>query len=123
MPAYADLDSREAVEALMSEDGDAAIIDFWSPSCGPCLAMAPDFEAVAEAFDESPVQFFKLNTAQHGDLAAAFNIRAVPTLLLVYRGEVLDAIVGRVNRGRLEKRAKWLANRAEGKGLLNRLFG
>lgn len=123
MPAYADLESQEEVEALMSEDGEAAIIDFWSPTCGPCMAMAPDFEAVAEVFDEAPIRFLKLNTAVHGNLAAAFNIRSVPTLLLVHRGEVLDAIVGRVDRGRLEKRARWLLRRAEGKGLLGRLFG
>ncbi len=36
------------LEALMSEDGGAAILDFWSPTCGPCRAMGPAFEALAK---------------------------------------------------------------------------
>lgn len=122
-PAYVDLTEPEQVEALMAEDGGAAIIDFWSPTCGPCMVMAPDFEAVAAEFAEGPVQFCKVNTADAPALAGAFKIRSVPTLLFVHRGDVVDAIVGRVDRGRLRKRAQWLAKKADGKGLLARLFG
>lgn len=121
--AYVDLTSQEEVEDLMSEDGEAAIIDFWSPTCGPCMAMAPDFAAVAEDFAEGPVKFCKINTAEQPTLARAFNIMSVPTLLFIHRGEILDSMVGRVDRGRLTKRAKWLENKAEGKGFFNRLFG
>lgn len=121
--AYEDLTEQAQIEALMDEDGGAAIIDFWSPTCGPCMAMAPDFEAVADEFKGGPVRFCKVNTADAPLLAGAFKIRSVPTLLFIHQGDVVDAIVGRVDRGRLQKRAQWLAKKAEGKGLFARLFG
>ncbi|NVB42317.1 thioredoxin fold domain-containing protein [Pseudenhygromyxa sp. WMMC2535] len=109
----------------MSEDGGAAIIDFWSPSCGPCMAMAKDFEHVASQFDSDEVRFCKVNTTSHGFLAAPFNIRSVPTILFVLDGEVVDAVVGRMDAKRLGARAEWLVKKQErrGKGLLGRLFG
>ena len=42
-----ELETVDQLEDLMSEEGGPAIIDFWSPTCGPCRAMAPAFESVA----------------------------------------------------------------------------
>lgn len=122
---YVDLDAPEQVEAIMSEDGGAAVIDFWSPSCGPCMAMARDFEHVAAQFDSEEVGFFKVNTARRPELAAPFRIMSVPTILFVSRGEILDACVGRMDAKRLGERAEWLCSKhaRRGKGLLGRLFG
>ena len=121
--AYEDLTTQEEIEDLMSEDGGAAVIDFWSPTCGPCLAMAPDFAAVAEEMGEGSVKFCKVNTAEQPKLAGAFRIMSVPTMLFVLNGEIVDSVVGRVDRQRLYKRAKWLEGKADGKGLFARLFG
>ena len=122
---YEDLETPEEVEALMSPEGGAAVIDFWSPSCGPCMAMAKDFAHVAEQFEAGEIRFCKINTASHGYLAAPFRIMSVPTILFVLDGEVLDAVVGRMDAKRLGSRSEWLlAKKAKrGKGLLGRLFG
>ena len=119
---YEDLVTQEQVEDLMAEDGGAAIVDFWSPTCGPCMAMAPDFEAVAAEMGESRVRFCKINTGDHPHLAAPFNIRSVPTLAFVLDGEVVDVIVGKVERSRLVRRAAWLDKKASGAGFFARLF-
>ena len=122
---YDDLVEQDEVEVLMSPEGGAAVIDFWSPTCGPCMAMADDFAHVAGQFEPGEVRFCKVNTATHGWLAAPFNIMSVPTILFVLDGEGVDAVVGRMDAKRLGQRAEWLLNKKERrrKGLLGRLFG
>lgn len=115
--------SLSDLEDLMSENGGPAILDFWSPTCGPCMAMAPAFEAVAGQLAEEPVRFIRINTATHAHLAAPFNIHAVPTLLFVNDGEILDVRVGALSGPALEKKALWLLRKSRGEGLLSRFFG
>lgn len=122
---YDDLVDQEEVELIMSPEGGAVVIDFWSPTCGPCMAMANDFAQVAAQFDPQEVRFCKVNTATHGWLAAPFNVMSVPTILFVLDGEIKDAVVGRMDAKRLGGRAEWLLNKRNrrAKGLLGRLFG
>ena len=122
---YLEPTTTEEIEALMSPEGGAAVLDFWSPTCGPCLAMARDFEHVAAQFDPDEVRFYKINTAAQGQLAAPFNIQAVPTILFVLDGQVVDAVVGKMDARRLGERAEWLLTKKQrrSKGLLGRLFG
>ena len=120
---YEDLTDPESVDALMQPGAGAVVIDFWSTTCGPCMAMAPDFAKVAEHFDDAPVRFIKIQTDAYPELAAPFKIRSVPTLLFVRNGEILDAIVGRMDAQRLAKKTIWLLDKTENRGLLSRLFG
>lgn len=119
-----DLETQEQVEAIMQPGGGTVVIDFWSPTCGPCLAMAQDFADVAAQFDRGEVRFCKLDTAAHPELAAAFDIRAVPTILFVHDGKILDGAVGRLSAKALGERSEWLLGKARrGPGLLRRLLG
>ncbi len=60
------------------------VVDFWAPWCGPCLAMAPYFEAAARQL-EPKWRFAKLNTEESPGPASRFNIRSIPTMI-VFRG-------------------------------------
>jgi len=62
------------------------LVDWWAPWCGPCRSFVPSYEAVAEANPE--VVFAKVNTDEEQELAGAFQIRSIPTLM-VFRDKVL----------------------------------
>ena len=62
------------------------IVDFWAPWCGPCRGFAPVFEQASEAHPD--VVFAKVNSDEQQELAGAFNIRSIPTLM-VFREKVI----------------------------------
>jgi thioredoxin 1 len=68
------------------------IVDFWASWCAPCRAFAPTFETASER--HADVVFAKVNTEEQPELAAAFNIRSIPTLMLFRESVVLYADAG-----------------------------
>jgi thioredoxin 1 len=69
-----------------------AVIDFWAPWCGPCVAMAPQFEKAAEMRPD--YNFAKVNVDEQPELAARYQISSIPTLAVIHDGKLLGKASG-----------------------------
>ena len=77
--------TKDNFEKTVNENS-MVIVDFWAPWCGPCRGFAPVYEKASEA--HSDVVFAKVNTDEQQELAGAFGIRSIPTLM-VFREKVI----------------------------------
>lgn len=87
-----ELDSSN-FEAAVSEGSAPVVVDFWAPWCGPCKAIAPILEELAEELGDA-VKICKVNVDNNSDIAGKYEIRAIPTILIFKDGQVADTVVG-----------------------------
>jgi thioredoxin 1 len=69
------------------------LVDFWAPWCGPCRALGPTIDRLADQF-AGKVKVGKLNTDDNQDLAAQFGVSAIPLVLVLQNGQVKEKLVG-----------------------------
>ena len=77
------------------------IVDYWAPWCGPCRAFAPTFERVSEKHPD--IVFAKVNTEVEQEIAAHFQIRSIPTLMIFRDNIIIFAQPGALPEGALEQ--------------------
>jgi len=81
------------------------LVDVWAPWCGPCRAMAPQFERAAQML-EPDVRLLKLNSDDEQAISARYGIRSIPTMLLFKDGKLKAQTAGAMDAGRIAAWAK-----------------
>ena len=95
-----ELDQNNFAKCVKNSDK-TVLVDFWAPWCGPCKAIAPILEGLAQELGDK-VQICKLNIDNNSALASEYSIRAIPTILIFKNGVVAETLVGLTSKDDLK---------------------
>jgi thioredoxin len=95
--------TEAAFDQTLAQHQGPVIVDFWAEWCGPCKAIAPALDELAQEY-AGRVTIAKVNVDEHPGLAARFQVRSIPTLLIFKGGQVIDQVVGAVPKAQIKKR-------------------
>jgi len=84
------------------------VVDFWATWCGPCQAMGPVIDAIANDY-AGKVKVLKLNVDENPVTPSKYGVRGIPTLILFDKGEIVDRIIGAQPKGAVENLLKKVA--------------
>ena len=78
----------------------AVLVDFWAPWCGPCKAIGPVLEEIAQTYGDK-LDVVKVNVDESREVAIKYGVRSIPTLILIRDGQILDTTSGSMPKPKL----------------------
>src|SRR3954469_25363651 len=90
---------QEVIAASMSQP---VLVDFWAPWCGPCKAIGPILEKLELAYGGA-FKLVKINSDEEQQIAGAFGIRSIPTVILLKNGQPVDGFMGALPEGKVRE--------------------
>ena len=107
MPGVAEV-TDATFDSEVIQASQPVVVDFWAPWCGPCKAVAPILEEMAQ--ENADVKFLKLDVDENQKTAIQFSVLSIPTVILFDGGEAKDTVVGARPKSHFEKTwAAWLS--------------
>jgi len=92
----------ETFEQEVIQSGDAYLVDFWAPWCGPCRIVSPIVDELAKDY-EGRLKVGKINVDDHREVATKFGVISIPTLMIFKGGELKERITGAVPKATLKQ--------------------
>ena len=97
----ADTITKSTFEQEVLENPGPVLVDFWAEWCGPCHAVAPVLDQIAE--ERSDLRLVKVNIDEEPELASRYGVMSIPTMILFESGEPKAAAIGAQPKAMLEK--------------------
>ncbi len=93
--------TTESFKSAIASATTPVLVDFWAPWCGPCKAIAPTLEELANELD-GKLKIAKVNIDENDAVAAEYGVRAIPTMILFKGGKVAETLVGMMPKAALK---------------------
>ena len=85
--------SKDDFEKEVVKNNLPVLVDFWAPWCGPCRIVGPVLEKISSEY-ASKLKFSKLNVDDNQEIAAKFDVRGIPCMIVFKNGQEVDRIIG-----------------------------
>ena len=107
MDAMRDVTDRDFDDVVL-RSGKPVVVDFWAPWCGPCRAVEPVMDQLAQTYGDA-VEFVKLDIDENPSTAGRYDVLSIPTVILFQGGQARETLVGARPRSHYERAwSTWL---------------